>query len=125
MEEKDTLFESEISFAFRHLLMFPVKMNLALLGITLALATLSEAQTCSNGGVESANPLGTCGGCEDQVHCLQFLAKSNITDIHLVELCNINMPLMKFQFFMSQDCMTGFACHPDTSNAPLEGCLLV
>jgi len=66
-------------------------MNVVLVGITLALATVSEAQTCNQGSVASANPLGTCGGCEDQ-------------------------------FFMSQDCMTGFACQ--TSNSPLDGCLL-
>ena len=46
-----------------------LRMKWILLGITLAFAKASEAQTCT-AGVESANPLGTCGGCEDQVQRL-------------------------------------------------------
>ena len=51
----------------------PSKMNFLSFGIVLALTTITQAQTCTN-GVESANPLGTCGGCEDQVQA--GLAKS-------------------------------------------------
>ena len=66
---KRHILDSKISFAFSDLLTIPLKMNVVLLGITLALATVSEAQTCNQGSVASANPLGTCGGCEDQVQC--------------------------------------------------------
>ena len=58
-------------------------MNFILLGVFLTLVfTISDAQqTCTNGGVESANPLGTCGGCEDQVRLYICLNHINFTII--------------------------------------------
>ena len=74
--------------------------------------------------IRSTNmPKWRCWICKPSWHLRQLWRSGTMISSHGYEIINLTTEI--FQFFMSQDCMTGFACHPDTSNSPLEGCLLV